>query len=145
MVYYGQEHNLLYLGGADVNKYNFKVILLILLILTLIGGIITYINLSTDKVNADGSISASWITKQKIIKIAKDEVLKSLVAPSTAVFSKNKDIKVVKVPNQENLYIVLNMNVDSANSYNAMLRQKVLMQIILNADGTYEMKNLMFL
>ena len=126
-------------------KRYLKIIIPLILILVLVAGSITYISLFKDKVNADGSISASWITKQKIIKIAKDEVLKSLVAPSTAKFTDNSDIIVKRIDKDNNLYLVINMDVDSVNSYNAMLRQKVLMQIILNSDGTYEIKSMMFL
>lgn len=113
-------------------------------ILFLIIGISVYIQLSTDKINTDGTTSVSWINKQKIIPFAKQEILNNIKTPSTAKFPNNKEILVMVSKDTKNLYVV-SMWVDAENSYGAMLRQKVLLQIILKPDKSYEIKNIMFL
>jgi hypothetical protein len=121
-----------------------KTIFIIILVLILIVGITSYVKLSTNTVNSDGTMRANWFDKQKIIDIAKEEILKNLKSPSTAKFPSNKEI-VVKVDKDDNSLYVVSMWVDSENSYGAMLRQNVLLQIILKPDKTYKIKDIMFL
>lgn len=123
---------------------NIKLIIMLIVLLILSVSIFAYVKLSTNVINTDGTITANWFDKQKIIKIAKQEVLKNIKTPSTAKFPDNKEI-IVKVCQDDDTIFVVSMWVDAQNSYGAMLRKNVLMQIILKSDGSYEIKDIMFL
>jgi hypothetical protein len=120
-------------------KRNHKIIV-VLLLMIFIGGIVTYINLSTNKVNADGTIKVSWLTRQKVIEIAKQEILNNVKTPSTVIFPKDKEIAVTPNKDTENLYSVY-IWFDAQNEYSAIIRQNIILTILIKPDKTYEVKD----